>query len=129
MTDFCLIISQNLKNKRTLYKLKRIVMSVLLEFAMFPTDRGSSSVSNYVSQVIDMIRNECASYKLTAMGTIIETENLEDALAIVQKAYKVLEPHSDRVYSSIKLDIRKNKSDRLNGKIKSIEDKIGEVEK
>ncbi|GAB4284437.1 MAG: MTH1187 family thiamine-binding protein [Marinilabiliales bacterium] len=103
-------------------------MSVLLEFAMFPTDKGES-VSQYVSKVIKMISEECEHYKLTAMGTIIETETLEEALDIVNKAYKILEVYSDRVYSSIKLDIRKNRSNRLTGKIKSIEEKIGKINK
>lgn len=101
-------------------------MSVLLEFAMFPTDKGSS-VSNYVSKVIEMIRNDCKDYKLTAMGTIIETNTLNEALTIVQKAHDILEKDSDRIYSSIKLDIRKNKDKRLQNKISSIEEKIGKV--
>lgn len=103
-------------------------MSVLLEFAMFPTDKGAS-VSDYVSKIIAMIRSKNIRYKLTAMGTIVETETLEEALKIVQDSYTVLEPFSERVYSSIKLDIRKNKSGRLNTKIESIESKIGKVEK
>ncbi|HAN17807.1 MAG: hypothetical protein A2X13_05915 [Bacteroidetes bacterium GWC2_33_15] len=103
-------------------------MSVLLEFAMFPTDKGAS-VSDYVSKIIAMIRSKNIRYKLTAMGTIAETETLEEALKIVQDSYTILEPFSERVYSSIKLDIRKNKSDRLNTKIESIESKIGKVEK
>ena len=41
-------------------------MSVLLEFAMFPTDKGDS-VSKYVSKVIDMIKNSGLDYKLTAI--------------------------------------------------------------
>lgn len=101
-------------------------MSVLLEFAMFPTDSAESK-SPQVSQVIKMIRESGFPYQLTAMGTLIETENLEQALQIVQKAHDVLEPDSNRIYSSIKLDIRKNKTDRLKGKIHSIESKIGSV--
>ena len=65
-------------------------MSVLLEFAMFPTDK-EESVSPYVSQVIAMIRDSGVSYQLTPMGTIIETDTLEDALAMVQSAYDVLD--------------------------------------
>ena len=103
-------------------------MSVLLEFAMFPTDKGDS-VSEYVSEIIKMIKNSGFDYKLTAMGTIIETETLEEALGIVNRSYQVLEPNSKRVYSSIKLDIRKEKSNRLETKIKSIESKIGRVKK
>ncbi len=103
-------------------------MSVLLEFAMFPTDVGISK-SPYVSQVIKMIRESGVSYRLSAMSTTIETDTLPEAMAIVEKAYQILEPHTDRVYSTIKLDIRKNKENRLSEKIKSIEDKIGEVQK
>lgn len=103
-------------------------MSVLLEFAMFPTDKGAS-VSNEVGKVISMIRGLSFDYKLTAMGTIVETNTVPEALDIVNKAYEILEPHSDRIYSSIKMDIRKGKNRRLQGKIKSIEDKIGDVQK
>jgi len=103
-------------------------MSVLLEFAMFPTDKGDS-VSQYVSKIIEMIRKSGSPYKLTAMGTIIETETLEQALGLVNQSYKVLEPFSNRVYSSIKLDIQKNKANRLVTKVQSIETKIGEVDK
>ena len=101
-------------------------MSVLINFAMFPTDKGSS-VSEHVSKIIEMIDKSGATYKLTAMGTIIETETLEEALTIVQQAYSILEPYCDRVYSTMNMDIRKNKSGRLAQKIKSVESKIGKV--
>lgn len=104
-------------------------MSVLLEFAMFPTDKSGDSASESVSKVIEMIHKSEVNYKLTAMGTIIETETLEEALDIVNRSYKVLEPFSKRVYSSIKLDIRKEKSNRLQQKIESVESKIGKVNK
>lgn len=103
-------------------------MSVLLEFAMFPTDKGES-VSPYVSKVIAMIRESGVSYQLTPMGTIIETETMPQALAIVQQAYEVLEPDCDRVYSSLKFDIRKGKTACMQQKISSVEEKIGEVKK
>ena len=103
-------------------------MSVLMEFAMFPTDKGAS-VSQYVSKIIKMIRESGKEYKLTAMGTIIETVSIKEALAIIQQANDILEKDSERIYSNIKLDIRKNTSNRLSGKIQSIESKIGEVNK
>jgi uncharacterized protein (TIGR00106 family) len=93
---------------------------------MFPTDKGGS-VSEYVSKVIDMIKNQGVPYKLTAMGTIIETETMSEALDIVQKSHDILERDSERIYSSLKFDIRKNKSNRLEGKVQSIENKIGKV--
>ena len=102
-------------------------MSVLLEFSMFPTDKGES-VSEYVSQVIKVIRDSGLSYQLTPMGTIIETDDLLQALGVVQVAYNTLEAAGcNRVYSSLKLDIRQGKDGRLQGKLKSIQEKIGEV--
>lgn len=104
-------------------------MSVLMSYAMFPTDKGSS-VSEFVSKVIKMVSESGYNYKLTAMGTIIETETLDQALEMVRKSYKVLEPYSERVYSTVTFDIQTNKPmGRLSGKIKSIENKIGKVKK
>lgn len=102
-------------------------MSVLLEFSMFPTDKGES-VSPYVSQVIAMIRDSGIPYRLTPMGTVIETSSLDQALGLVVQAYGILEQAGcNRVYSSLKLDIRKGKEGRLKGKVDSIRQKIGDV--
>jgi len=97
-----------------------------MELAMFPTDKGES-VSTYVSKVIDMIHKSGLPYKLTAMGTIVEAKEMHEALAIVQKAYDILAPESQRIYSTVKFDIRKNATNRLEGKIASIEQKIGKT--
>lgn len=99
-------------------------MSVLIEFAMFPTDKGES-VSAYVSRIINKIDESKLSYKLTPMGTIIEVETLDEALDAIKMAYEQLEPDCNRVYSTIKLDIRKGSVGRIEGKVKSIEEKIG----
>lgn len=103
-------------------------MSVLLNFAMFPTDKGDS-VSKYVSQLIDHIKKSGVSYKLNPMGTSIETDTMKQALSIVQECYDILEPLSDRVYCSINIDAQKNKDNRIVSKIASIESKIGKVSK
>jgi uncharacterized protein (TIGR00106 family) len=103
-------------------------MSVLLEFAMFPTDKGTS-VSKDVSKIIAMIRDSGIPYKLTPMGTIIETETMAEALQIVQKSYDLLADNSERIYSTLTFDIQKGKNNRLVSKVQSIENKIGKVEK
>ncbi len=103
-------------------------MSVLAEFAMFPTDKGES-VSGHVSQIIKMIDDSGINYRLTPMGTIIEADTMEEILAIISKAYKILEHDCNRVYSNIKLDIRKGSESRIESKVKSVEKKIGEVKK
>jgi uncharacterized protein (TIGR00106 family) len=101
-------------------------MSALTEFAIFPTDKGVS-VSEYVSRIIEMIRNSGVSYQLTAMGTIIETESVEDALEIIAKSYQILEPFCERVYLTATMDIRKDKTDAIISKVESIKTKIGAI--
>jgi uncharacterized protein (TIGR00106 family) len=99
-------------------------MSVLVDFAMFPTDKGES-VSPFVARIIKMIDESEVPYKLTPMGTVFETETMEEALELIRKAYSLLEPDCNRVYCVAKFDIRKGKSGRLVQKIKSVESKVG----
>jgi len=101
-------------------------MSVLMQFAMFPTDKGASA-SPYVSRVIAMIRESGIPYQLSAMGTIIETDTLEEAQSIVSKAYALLQKDCSRVYCTVTFDIRDGATGRMKEKVKSIEGKIGPV--
>ncbi len=99
-------------------------MSVLMEFSMFPTDKGES-VSPYVSRILAFIDGSGISYRLTPMGTIIETDTLDEALRIMSEAYKRLEQDCKRVYVSAKLDIRKDRKNGLTQKIDSLEKHTG----
>jgi uncharacterized protein (TIGR00106 family) len=99
------------------------MMSVLLEFAMFPTSdecREGASVAKHVSKIIDVIDKSGVAYQLTPMGTIIEVTSMKEALNIVELAYEQLSD-CERVYSSLKFDIRKNCENRLKTKIESVE--------
>ena len=98
-------------------------MSVLMEFAIFPTDKGKS-VSADVSKVIKLIKQSGFPHQLTAMGTLIETETVKQALHIVEQAATILEKDSDRIYSTLKLDIKKGAQNMLQNKVKSIEEKL-----
>ena len=101
-------------------------MSVLMEFAIFPTDKGIS-VSKYVSLVIDMVRNSGFEYKLTAMGTIVETSDMQSATNILLKAQQLLEPRAERIYCTATFDIKTGDKGRMTNKILSVESKIGQV--
>ncbi len=101
-------------------------MSVLLELAIFPTDKGES-VSPYVAKVIEMIRNSGHPYKLTPMATVMETDTMAEALTLIQKAHDILEPESERIYSVAKFDIRKKGTNRMEQKVNSIQREIGSV--
>ena len=101
-------------------------MSVIMQFAIFPTDKGISA-SLWVSKVIDMVRESGFQFNLTSMSTIIETNTIEEAQNLVSKAYSILEPDCERVYCTISFDIKKGPLGRMEQKVRSIEDKIGPV--
>ena len=74
-----------------------------------------------------MIRETGLPYQLSAMGTIIETETLEEAQLVVNKAYSLLQGDCSRVYCTVTFDIRDGKTGRMQKKVASIEGKIGPV--
>ena len=98
-------------------------MSVLTELSMFPMDKGES-VSNYVSKVVEVLKNSDFPYKMGAMSSLIETDTIEESLSVVNKCYKALENDCNRVYVTIKMDIRKGKQNMMEGKIESLEKKL-----
>ncbi len=99
-------------------------MSALVEFAIFPTEKTQSK-SEFVARVLDMIDRSGVSYQITPMGTIIETETVGEALALIEKAYAELQTDCSRVYSTIKIDYREGPLGRLGKKIGSVEEKLG----
>lgn len=98
-------------------------MSVLVEFAMFPTDKGSS-VSEYVSRIVKLFEDSDVPYQLTPMGSIFETDTMEKALSLLNDAYQCLEFDCDRIYSTVKFDIRKGRKEAMTQKMESIRKKI-----
>lgn len=104
------------------------MLSVLVEFSMFPTSsdgrEGGASVSRSVSKIIDAIDKSGVPYQLTPMGTVIEAPSMREALDVIALAYEQVSD-CERVYSSLKFDIRHNTENRLKTKIDSVEKVLG----
>lgn len=101
-------------------------MSAIMNFAIFPVDKGDH-VGEYVSKVVAHIRDSGLDYQFTPMATIVEAETVAELLKLVDEAFKILEPVSDRVYCTMNMDYSKNKTNRIEAKKSSIEKRIGEV--
>lgn len=95
-----------------------------MNFAMFPTER-TGSASPYVSRVVEKVRELGFENQLTAMGTIVETETLSEALGLIDEAYKTLEDDCNRVYITISIDVKKGSTGRLKSKVQSVHNIIG----
>ncbi len=96
---------------------------VLLEFSMFPLDKGES-LSPFVARSLDIIDRSGLDYRCHAMGTIIEGE-FDDVMAVVRQCFETMSADCDRVECSIKLDYRRGRSGRLDAKVASVEEKLG----
>jgi uncharacterized protein (TIGR00106 family) len=97
-------------------------MSVIVDFSIYPMDKGDQSLSPYVARAIDTIRKSGLSYKLGPMGTAIEGE-WDDIMAVVDECYRALEPDSDRLFINLKVDSKKGRKNGLSEKVASVEEK------
>ena len=58
------------------------------------------------------------------MGTTLEGD-LDALLAVVKQCFEALAADCDRIECSIKIDYRKGRTGRLDGKVASVEQKLG----
>ena len=97
-------------------------MSVLIDFSIFPMDKGES-VSPYVAKALTIIKKSGLDYKLGPMSTSIEG-GLEEIMTVINRCFEELKKDCDRIYMTIKADYRKNSFCRIKKKVKSVEDKL-----
>ena len=98
-------------------------MSLLFEFSMTPLDKGES-VSTYVARSLDIIDKSGLPYKLGPMGTCLEGE-WDACMAVIKECLTTMQTDCNRITLSVKMDYRKGKTNRLTGKIESVEKKLG----
>ncbi len=98
-------------------------MSVLIHFSLFPTDKGTS-VSPYVARSLRIIKESGLPYRLGPMSTAIEGKDWNEVISVVQKCFDDLRKDSDRIYMTLQMDYRAGAENRIEGKIKSVEEKL-----
>jgi len=96
---------------------------MLVCFSVFPVGEGES-LSEHVAEIIKLIVESGLSYKVGAMATSVEGE-WDEIMDLIKKCRDKMLEVSNRVYLVITIDDRKNATDRLTGKVKSIEKRLG----
>jgi len=97
-------------------------MSTLINFSIFPLDRGES-VSVYVARALKIVRDSGLVYKLNPMGTAIEGE-WDEVMDVVSRCFEEIKKDCDRIYMTVNIDYRKDKSGRIESKVQSVESKL-----
>ncbi len=92
---------------------------VMVEFSMFPLDKGES-LSPYVARILDVIDKSGVTYRLNPMGTVLEGD-YDEVMGVVRACFKELEKDCSRISMTLKMDYRKTKESRLNKKVEKLE--------
>ena len=74
--------------------------------------------------ILDIIDRSGLSYRLGPMGTCMEGET-EAVLAVVRQCFDELLRDSNRVTCTLKMDYRTGRRGSLDGKVRSIEERVG----
>lgn len=97
-------------------------MSCILELSLFPMDKGES-VGPFVAVAVEIIRNSGLPHSTGAMGTCIEGE-WEEVMAVAGECFRMLSTESNRVYMTMKVDWRKNRTSGLQEKLNTLESEL-----
>lgn len=96
---------------------------MIVQFSIVPLGVGVS-VSEYIAKVIKIVDESGLPYKFHAMGTIIEGE-WDEIMSLIKKCRDIIMNDTERVIIDIKIDDRKGFKGRIEGKVLSVEKKIG----
>src|SRR5687767_3353758 len=97
---------------------------VLLEFSMAPLEKGPS-VGGYVARSLEIVAESGLDYRLHAMGTIVEGD-IDQVLAVLKQCFETMSADCDRITCTAKLDFRRGHRGRLESKVSSVEEKLGQ---
>jgi uncharacterized protein (TIGR00106 family) len=96
---------------------------MLVEFSIIPIGIGSSLGAN-IAEVLKLIDTSGLPYKVNPMGTVVEGE-WDEIMKLIKKCHKTVMKSGERVITTISIDDRKGKPNRIEGKVRSIEKRIG----
>lgn len=96
---------------------------MIAELSIIPVGHGVS-ISPELARVIKIIDQSGISYKVNPMGTVLEGD-WDRVMGLVKTCHHEVFKNSERVYTIITIDDRKGKTDRIHGKVASLEAKVG----
>jgi len=96
---------------------------MIAELSIIPLGRGVS-ISPEIAKVIKIIDQSGISYKVHSMGTALEGD-WDRVMDLIKSCHQEALKDSERVYTIITIDDRKGKTDRIHGKVASLEAKVG----
>jgi len=99
----------------------------IMEISIVPIGTDATSLSEYVANAIKILKkNKSLKYQLTPMGTIVESNTIEELFNIATEMHNTAFSNKiARVVTTIKIDDRKDKKLDMDNKVESVNQKIG----
>ena len=95
----------------------------IVEVSIVPLGLSTTSLSEHVASLLEPLKHSELNYTLTAMGTIIEG-NVEEVMKCVLKMHEIpFHRGIGRVYTTIKIDDRRDKLITIESKVRSVVNK------
>lgn len=96
---------------------------MLAEFSVVPIGTGES-MGDQIAKVLKIVDESGLPYKANPMGTVVEGE-WDQVMALIKKCHQVVLKDSPRIVTSVSIDDRPGKPDRITEKLKSVEKRLG----
>ncbi len=98
---------------------------MLAEFSIVPMGVGES-LSKHIAGILDIVDESGLEYKITPMGTVVEGD-WKEIIHLIKDCHDEMLKTAPRVYTRIAIDDRKGATNRLEGKIASVEKHLNRV--
>jgi uncharacterized protein (TIGR00106 family) len=96
---------------------------MLAVFSIVPIGVGTS-LGEHLAKVLTIVDASGLPYKINPMGTVVEGE-WSEVMSLIRKCHRTVIKTGERVMTTITIDDRKGRPDRINQKVRSIERRIG----
>ncbi len=96
---------------------------MLVEFSIVPVGTGNSSIGNQLAEVLNIVDRSGLPYKANPMGTVVEG-NWDATFSLIKRCHTKIMKGADRAITTITIDDRKGKPNRINKKVESIERRL-----
>ncbi|MBI3399252.1 MAG: MTH1187 family thiamine-binding protein [Deltaproteobacteria bacterium] len=96
---------------------------MLAEFSIIPIGIGES-MGDQIAKVLKIVDDSGLPYKANPMGTVVEGK-WDEVMTIIKKCHQEVMRNSPRIVTSISIDDRPGKPNRITEKLKSVEKRLG----
>jgi uncharacterized protein (TIGR00106 family) len=95
---------------------------MIVQFSIIPIGKGPS-LSKDVAQVLKIVDKSGLRYKINPMGTVVEGK-WDEVMQLIKSCHRSVLKNTERIVTTISIDDRKQKKNRIEQKILSVEKRL-----